>query len=81
MKQKIGSLVLGFSMVKKIGIFEINEKEGYVRIKHTEGSYEYIVSKDIYGTKNIQATNLFLTAYRIGVMRTQNKLKKAIGLK
>lgn len=67
-------------MVENFGIFEVNEKEGYVRIKHTEGSYEYIVSKEIYGNRNVQATNLFLTAYRIGVIQTQTEIKRALGI-
>ena len=68
-------------MAEMLGFFEVDEEKGFVRIKHSENSYDYLVSDEKYGSNARAAASLFFKAYHYGVLQTQNELKKVIGLK
>lgn len=67
-------------MAEKLGIFEVDEEKGFVRVKHAENEYEYLVSVDKYGLNARAAANLFLKAYHYGLYEKQAEFKKIIGL-
>lgn len=66
-------------MVKSFGIYEVDEKEGFIRIP-IDGKYEYIVSKAKYGEVAKSMCNLFSLAYNLGQTHNQEQIKKALGL-
>ena len=68
-------------MAEMLGIFEVDEKEGFVRVQHSENDYEYLVSADNYGSNASAAASLFFKAYHHGVRETQNEFKRVIGLR
>lgn len=66
-------------MAKKYGIYEVDEKEGYVRVA-VEDDYEYIVTPEKYGKNAVAACHMFSFAYNLGKTHTQDKIRGALGL-
>jgi hypothetical protein len=73
-------------MVKKFGKFQVNFNEAYVRLKvgkgKNEDDYEYLVSKEKYGSreKAVMACRLFEFSYNISADNTKRQIKDILGL-
>lgn len=67
-------------MVEYYGNYELDFQEGFVRIQIKDNEYEYLVSKELFGSNAHTATRLFQIAFLAGKRNVRRQIKEILGL-
>lgn len=62
-------------MDEKYGNYMVNFREGYVRVLTGDGDYEYIVSKEKFGSNAVEACRVF----QIGFIGSKDHMRRKLG--
>lgn len=65
-------------MVEIYGNYEVDFKEGFVRLEVSENDYEYLVSDTIFKSREdaIRACRIFVSGFNSSKYETRKKLKE-----